>query len=103
VNIIRGPQSVKKFKNPFTDVWVFILVLVTYFMDFHLSRDIDSICIIARFFLRFELSTAVTVKNVVFWNIAPCGSCKNQRFIGMYRLQHQGGKDQRATNDLSSK
>jgi hypothetical protein len=23
---------------------------------------------------------AVTVKNVVFWDVTPCGSCKNRRF-----------------------
>jgi hypothetical protein len=23
-----------------------------------------------------------TVKNVVFWNVTPCGSCKNPRFGG---------------------
>jgi hypothetical protein len=32
--------------------------------------------------LRFEIFTAVTVKNVVFWDVTPCGSCKNRRFAG---------------------
>jgi hypothetical protein len=27
--------------------------------------------------VRFEGFTAVTVKNVVFWDVTPCGSCKN--------------------------
>jgi hypothetical protein len=31
---------------------------------------------------RFEVFTAVTMKNGVFWDITPCGSCKNQRFRG---------------------
>jgi hypothetical protein len=31
---------------------------------------------------RFEVFTAVTKKNVVFWDVTPCGSCKNRRFIG---------------------
>jgi hypothetical protein len=26
--------------------------------------------------------TAVTMKNGVFWNVTPCGSCKNRRFGG---------------------
>jgi hypothetical protein len=30
--------------------------------------------------LRFEVFTAVTIKNGVFWDITPCGSCKNRRF-----------------------
>jgi hypothetical protein len=25
------------------------------------------------------------MKNGVFWDVAPCGSCKNQRFGGIYR------------------
>jgi hypothetical protein len=26
---------------------------------------------------RFEVFTAVTMKNVVFWDVKPCGSCKS--------------------------
>jgi hypothetical protein len=32
--------------------------------------------------LRFEVFTAVTMKNAVFWYVMPCGSCKNRRFGG---------------------
>jgi hypothetical protein len=28
------------------------------------------------------------MKNVVAWNVTRCGSCKNRRFVGMYRLHH---------------
>jgi hypothetical protein len=28
--------------------------------------------------VRFEVFTAVTMKNCVFWDVTPCGSCKNQ-------------------------
>jgi hypothetical protein len=31
-------------------------------------------------YVRFEVFTAVTMKNGVFWDVTPCGSCKNQRF-----------------------
>jgi hypothetical protein len=31
------------------------------------------------------------MKNVVFWKVKPCSSCKNQRFGGTYRLHHHGG------------
>jgi hypothetical protein len=34
-----------------------------------------------------------TVKNRVFWDVTPCGSCKNRRFGGIYRLLHQGDKN----------
>jgi hypothetical protein len=29
-------------------------------------------------FLRFEVFTAVNMKNAVFWDVTPCGSCKNR-------------------------
>jgi hypothetical protein len=32
--------------------------------------------------VRFEVFTAVTMKNGVFWDVTPCGSCKNRRFRG---------------------
>jgi hypothetical protein len=30
--------------------------------------------------IRFEVFTAVTTKNGVFWDVTPCGSCKNPTF-----------------------
>jgi hypothetical protein len=41
-------------------------------------------------YVRFEVFTAVTMKNGVFWDVTPYGSCKNRRFRGNYRLHHQG-------------
>jgi hypothetical protein len=38
------------------------------------------------FHVRFEVFTAVTMKNCVIWDVTPCGSCKNRRFGGTYRL-----------------
>jgi hypothetical protein len=32
--------------------------------------------------VRFEVITAVTMKNGVFWDVTPCGSCKIRRFGG---------------------
>jgi hypothetical protein len=32
--------------------------------------------------VRFEVFTAVTMKNGVFSDVTPCGSCKNRRFGG---------------------
>jgi hypothetical protein len=32
--------------------------------------------------VRFEVFTAVSVKNGVFWDVTPCGSCKNRRLGG---------------------
>jgi hypothetical protein len=43
--------------------------------------------------VRFEVFTAVTIKNAVFWDVAPCRSCKlNRCFGGTYRLHLQGRK-----------
>jgi hypothetical protein len=32
--------------------------------------------------VRLEVFPAVTMKNGVFWDVTPCGSCKNRRFGG---------------------
>jgi hypothetical protein len=37
------------------------------------------LCVI---YVRFVGFTAVTMKNDVFWDVTPCGSCKNRRFGG---------------------
>jgi hypothetical protein len=34
-------------------------------------------------YVRFEVFTAVTMKNGVFWDVTPGGSCKNRCFGGM--------------------
>jgi hypothetical protein len=38
----------------------------------------------------FEVSTAVTMKTVVFWDAAPCGSIINRHFGGTCSLHLQG-------------
>jgi hypothetical protein len=35
-----------------------------------------------RQYVIFEVSMAVTMKNGVFWDVTPCGCCKNRRFGG---------------------
>jgi hypothetical protein len=44
-------------------------------------------------YVRFEVFTAVTMKNGVFLDVTPCGSCKNRCFVGTYCFLHQGGKN----------
>jgi hypothetical protein len=51
-------------------------------------------------FVRFEVFMAVTMKNGVFWDVTPCGSCKNRRFEGTQRLLHQGDKILRSVRRL---
>jgi hypothetical protein len=38
---------------------------------------------------KIEVFAAVTMKNAGFWDVTPCGSCKNRRFGGTYRHHHQ--------------
>jgi hypothetical protein len=42
----------------------------------------DRLGVIWDFSVRFEVFTAVTLQNAVFWDVTPCGSCKNRRFGG---------------------
>jgi hypothetical protein len=42
--------------------------------------------------VRFEIYTAVTMKNAVLWDVAPCRSCVNRLFGGTYRLHFLGRK-----------
>jgi hypothetical protein len=38
-------------------------------------------------------ASVVPLKNGVFWDVTLCGSCKNRRFGGTWRLLHQGDKN----------
>jgi hypothetical protein len=38
------------------------------------------------------------MKNAVFWDVMPRGSCKNRNGGGTYHLHHQGDKNRRAIN-----
>jgi hypothetical protein len=42
------------------------------------------------------------MKNAVFWDLEPCGSCKSQRFGGTCRLQLKDRKNPRAKKCVSS-
>jgi hypothetical protein len=46
-------------------------------------RGVDDVyCKTVSYCARFEVFTAVTMKNGVFWDVTPCGSCENRRFEG---------------------
>jgi hypothetical protein len=53
-------------------------------------------------YIRFEVFRAVTMKNAVFWDVTPCGSFKNRRLGGTYRLHHLGDKNRRGMNNVRS-
>jgi hypothetical protein len=51
---------------------------------------------------RLELVNRCNVKNVVSWDVAPCGSCYNRCFVGAFRLHHHVGNNLHARNNVSS-
>jgi hypothetical protein len=47
--------------------------------------------------MNFQLTNVIKIlKNTVFWDVVPRGSCKNWHYGGRYRLHHQGDKNRRA-------
>jgi hypothetical protein len=54
------------------------------------------------FLVRFDVSMAVTVKNAVFGDVTPLGSCNNRSFRGTYRLHYQGDKNWPVRDNVSS-
>jgi hypothetical protein len=54
---------------------------------------------IKKFHVRFEVFTAVAMKNAVFWGVTPCDSCKNRCFGETYRLHHQGDMNRWARDE----
>jgi hypothetical protein len=66
-----------------------------------LNRDNTGKNKVYGFYVRFEVFTAVTLKNVVFWYVVSYGSCKNPRFGGTYRLHHQGEKNRWTRRNVS--
>jgi hypothetical protein len=56
---------------------------------------------ILTFNVRFEVFTAVTMKNAVLWDVTPCDSCKNRRFRGTKRLHLQVDKNRLTRYNVS--
>jgi hypothetical protein len=48
--------------------------------DCHCTRH--SHILITLISARFQVFTTLTIKNAVFWDDTPCGSCKGRRFVG---------------------
>jgi hypothetical protein len=77
------------------------LVLI---ISFHLrlpSRVVQKFWI-NYFFIRSEVSNVITMKNAVFWDVTPCGFCKNRQFGGTYCLHHLRVTNRQARNNVSS-
>jgi hypothetical protein len=43
--------------------------------------------------IKYAIIKSTDMKNGVFWVVTPCGSCKNRRFGGTWRLLLQGDKN----------
>jgi hypothetical protein len=52
------------------------------------------IVMIITFSIAVNIYSIRILKNAVFWNMTPCGCCKNRCFGGTYRLRDQGEKNQ---------
>jgi hypothetical protein len=52
--------------------------------------------------VRFEVSTAVTMMIIIFWEMTLCGSYKNRRFGGSYHLHLQGERDEQVQGETVS-
>jgi hypothetical protein len=60
-------------------------------------------CVLTKlqYVVRFEVFTAMTMKNAICCDVKPCGSCKDRNFGGTYPLHHQGDKNRWARNKLA--
>jgi hypothetical protein len=54
-----------------------------------------------KYYVRFEVFTAVTMKNAVFWDVTPCRSCVSRRFRGTYHLHLQDRKIRKRGTNVS--
>jgi hypothetical protein len=52
----------------------------TYTYVYTQEFSLDAHCSNNKLFIKLEVFTAVTMMNAVFWDVTPCGSCKNRRF-----------------------
>jgi hypothetical protein len=66
----------------------------------HITSPLQSLT--GEFYVRFEVFTAVTMKNTIFCDVTLCGSCKNRRLGGKNSPDHQGDKNRRAKNNINS-
>jgi hypothetical protein len=65
INLVRSPLPQDKFHQSYTFTF-FSLISKYPRIKLHI------------FYVSFEVLTAVTMKNGVFWDVTPCGSCKNR-------------------------
>jgi hypothetical protein len=60
------------------------------------EASVDGLSLMTKFVSRtsrIRMQTIPSMKNSAFWDVRLCGFCKNRRFGGSYRLQHDGDKN----------
>jgi hypothetical protein len=77
-----------------------------HFVSISFWRNIcsrESFCLLVMWFIHAQLDHNAFwyMKNGVFWNVMPCGSCKNRHFGGTWRLLHQDDKNWWTRNNAS--
>jgi hypothetical protein len=82
--VISYNNYYSQFYHPFCELvhYRFLLLIMQFT---HIPNGMNDV--------RFQIFTAVTMKNAVFWDVMPCGSCRNRRFGGTYRLHLPGEKN----------
>jgi hypothetical protein len=59
-------------------------------MEISSFKTLPIVQLFRNFLAFYGTRSKITLKNSVFWDVTPQGSCKNRRFGGTYRLLHQG-------------
>jgi hypothetical protein len=65
--------------------WMRTIFRFWFFADYNFLNVIKCCILWCKKYIycvRFEVFMAVTMKNGVFWDVTPCGSCKDRRFGG---------------------
>jgi hypothetical protein len=102
--LLASRHTTYKLKHRFKEYLYYSVLIRWWCRAVHKSDILTAICepiLKVMWDLRFEVFTALTMKNSVFWDVTPCGSCKNRRFGGTYRLLHQGDKNRSTRNNVS--
>jgi hypothetical protein len=63
---------------------VYLTTVHTNELQYNISFHFHKYSVIQNFvFVRFDVFMAVAMKNVVFWDVALCESCKNRRISSL--------------------
>jgi uncharacterized protein with PQ loop repeat len=91
-------------ENPFIQV---SLIYISMFLS-SVFNPLISVSILHYLMLQATVTASISLcktrkdlKNGAFWDVTPCGSCKNRRFEGTWRHLHQGDKNRWTRSNTS--